>query len=325
MDRSDVNGRGAGLSASPPLVRAAKLGHAACVAALLAAPGIEVGRPDPGGGNRTALMWAAERGHAVCARALVAADGANANQTDSMGNTALIWAARGAQAGCVRALLAARGVAVNHANQDGFTALTWAASRNDTEGVRALVAAKGVDHSPRHPHSGWTALHQACVHKNAAMVESLLVAGSCRFAREAAPMATRRTPLALAGVSKEVRAAFLVGADYWQRARHGGHAWSMRRVVRTLLLVCHRLGAALPRDAAPAAAVAVRTARTARGGGGAAATHPAVSAAARPPPRLPEEIWLLVCAFLRSADFLPAPAHAAPAANGPRAPSVHFL
>ena len=62
---------------------------------------------------------------------------------------------------------------------------------------------------------------------------------------------------------------------YWQRRRHGGHAWAMKEAVMTLLLVRQRLDG----PAAPAAASLLA--------------------------HLPEEIWLAVCAFLRSADFMP--------------------
>ena len=112
------------------------------------------------------------------------------------------------------------------------------------------------------------------------MASLLLVAGGCRFALEDAPAETRRTPLELAKDAKEgraVRAVFLSGVDYWQRRRHGGHSWAMRQVVLAVMLARQRL------DAAPPPILG--------GGGARALVH------------LPEEIWLLMCGFLRSADF----------------------
>ena len=75
---------------------------------------------------------------------------------------------------------------------------------------------------------------------------------------------------------------FASGVDYWQRKRHGGHAWVMKEVVETLLLVRQRLDAhALANLGTPHAPL-----------------HPAF-------PHLPEEIWLVALEFLRSADFMP--------------------
>jgi len=104
------------------------------------------------------------------------------------------------------------------------------------------------------------------------MVALLLLAGGCRFQLND----NGDTPLKLAGGDTGVLKAFASGVDYWQRRRHGGHSWAMREVVRTLLLVRQRLGALAA--ATPAAALL---------------------------PRLPEEIWLAACAFLRGADFMP--------------------
>ena len=70
------------------------------------------------------------------------------------------------------------------------------------------------------------------------------------------------------------RKVFASGVDYWQRKLHGGHSRAMKRAVLAMMLVRQRL------DAEAAAA---------------GAAHALV--------HLPEEIWLLMCAFLRSADF----------------------
>ena len=99
----------------------------------------------------------------------------------------------------------------------------------------------------------------------------LLTAGGCRFQLNDAG----QTPLGLAAGDRGVLKVFASGIDCWQRQRHGGHGWGTKEAVTTLLLVRQRLDG----PAAPASASAL--------------VH------------LPEEIWLAVCAFLRSADFMP--------------------
>ena len=84
----------------------------------------------------------------------------------------------------------------------------------------------------------------------------------------------------------------VTGVGYWQRRLHGEHSWAMRRVVWEIMLVRQRLDAAPP----PPAAVAVLATRDA------AATH---ATQALVPVHLPEEMWLKMCGFLRSADFPP--------------------
>jgi len=125
-----------------------------------------------------------------------------------------------------------------------------------------------------------TALHNACAKKNAETASLLLVAGSCRFAlckaKHGAGVPLTETPLALAGDDKAVRAVFLSGVDYWQRRRHRGHSWAMRQVVLAAMLARQRLDAAPP---------------------------PILCGGARALVHLPEEIWLLMCGFFRSADF----------------------
>ena len=313
-----------------PLVEAAANGRTACVEALLAAPGIVVDQAGgPEYGDTRAIAIAAGHGHVACLRALLCVDGINVNGCDSEesvaplaqaadnghtaclvalladrgvdvnqencdwedeGYTALHKAADGNHAGCVAALLADDDVNVNHADLYDLTAVHNAAKSRFSECLRAFVAAKGVDLRCYDATDGWTALHHACGNERAEqaeqaeMVSLLLVAGSCRFALEAEPRQTRRPPLALAGDGKEgkaVRAVFLSGVDYWQRKLHGGHSWAMKQMLRVLMLIRQRL------DAAPATTAAV----------------PAT--AARALVHLPEEIWLLMCGFLRSADFPP--------------------
>ena len=77
-------------------------------------------------------------------------------------------------------------------------------------------------------------------------------------------------------VNKQIRALFDAGVDYWQRKRHGHHSWSMREIVQALLIVELRLNRKLAARKSPRRSYLVN---------------------------LPEEIWLVVLAFMRSADF----------------------
>ena len=89
---------------------------------------------------------------------------------------------------------------------------------------------------------------------------------------------------------KAVLDLFASGVDYWQRRRHGGHSWAMKEAMLALMLTRQRL------DNAPAPGEQ----------GHAAAEPPCSPLPLRTPlPRLPEEMWLRACSFLRSADFEP--------------------
>ena len=172
---------------------------------------------------------------------------------------------------CVHALLAVAGIDANLAStDDGLTALMLAVDGKHPSCVRALAAAKGISINLRCPQFGnKSALHDACEAQSAEMAEVLLLAGGCRFLHDE----DGKTPLGLAAGHKGVVKVFASGVDYWQRRRHGTHAWAMKGVVTTLLLVRQRLGVLAP------AAGSLRC--------------------------LPEEIWLAMCCFLRGADFTP--------------------
>ena len=161
------------------------------------------------------------------------------------------------------------GIDANLATTQGDTALIMASLQGHAEIVRTLLAVDAVDANHANAHGGGTAVHAACLVQRAEIVEVLLLAGGCRFLRDG----NGSTPLDLADRHKSVLKVFASGVDYWQRRRHGGHVGALKEAVATLLLVRQRLQALAP--------------------------------AAAPFPRLPEEIWLAVCAFLRSADFVP--------------------
>ena len=280
------------------LSMASQKGHTDVVRTLLAVDGIDANHANDNGW--TALIFASQNDHAEVVRTLLAVDGIDANHADNVGSTALICASQEGHAEVVGALLAVDGLDTNHFDADDDSALMLAVAFINTSCVRALVAAKGIRVNLQSPkHGNCTALHDACKDLHGAtrteMVGLLLTAGGCRFQLND----DGQTPLDLAGGDKHVSKLFASGVDYWQRRRHGGHAWAMKAAVTTLLLVRQRLGrcaAPTPAPPAPAQGRALRSSA-------ARAKSPA-----RPPaplPHLPEEIWLAACAFLRSADFLP--------------------
>ena len=303
VNKQPTSGTGYGYNrfGNSALADAASGGHTAILRTLLAVDGIDVNLVGEGLGYCTALMLAAGEGHLECVLALLGADGIDVNE-DGGGSTtwctAAGHAAQGNHTACLHALLAAEGL--TFAQFDDTTLLDAVVDTGDEVSVRAIIAMKGINLRHSDEDSGWTALHTACYITHAAIVTLLLVAGADRFAAETLPddkygredrldgasLDTRRLPLALADGSKEgdaVRAVFLSGVDYWQRRRHGGHSWAMRQVVLAVMLVRQRLN----------------TAATAAGGT-ATATPGQVALV-----HLPEEIWLLMCGFLRSADFPP--------------------
>ena len=292
------------------VVLAAYGGHHQCLRALLAVDGIDPNAED--GDGDTALMCAAEQNQPACLQALLAHADIDVNHCGTVraGSTALNLACTNRHWECAELLIAAKGVDVNVRDDVGHTALRNATCAMDdllidplskggvdtgrgrgtdagTSTVRALVAVEGVDVNTA-THHGSTALHIASAKGQTGAVRALLLGGGCRF------MLTSNTFYANelgvpgdgspfgAATSEEVRELFLSGIDYWQLRHHAHHSWAMRQVVCTLFLVEQRLDTmASVRARAPLA----------------------LQSSAPTLPPLPEEMWRVLCGFLRSADF----------------------
>jgi len=151
----------------------------------------------------------------------------------------------------------------NAQSKDGRTPLFVACEKGHVGCARLLLMSPGC--RPNVRCNGWTALHSACrLHPNPNIAQVLLVGGADR----SAPNDEGVTALQMA-VHPVILAMFRMGIDYWQRRRHAQHSPAAQEVVRALLCVQHRL----ERE------------------------NPSVTVV------LPVEMWLLICTFLRSADF----------------------
>ena len=274
------------------LCRAVEQGQTDVVRVLAESGQVDVNHA--GAGGATALWEAAYGGDVECLRLLLAIDGINVNQAKSMlqstGTTPLFVACQQGHETCVRLLLAAAGTDQNQARDTGCTPLAMACQQGHEACVRLLLAAEGTKaNAPRK--GGVTPLHRACRKEgNPAVAALVLVGGGDRFAQTTKH---GNTPLQKT-TSKAIRELFRLGVDYWQRRRHTQHAHAMRQAVLALLLTRQRLDAcALPAPAAPARGRATRASRQRQQPPRALLVH------------LPEEIWLLFCTFLRSADFGP--------------------
>jgi ankyrin repeat protein len=202
---------------------------------------------------------------------LISCDGIDVNCTDHFGETPVSLAAQDSNIPILHILLDVDGIDQNTENEYGETALMRATVEGRTPVVRVLVTAKGTTDINRVDGDGNTLLHDACNFINSDkaidIATVLLIGGSCRF------IANREgnTPLDMAkknpSVYKDLHTLFASGIDYWQRKHHADHSYAMRQVVTTALLIRQRLDAASERAL------------------------------------LPEEIWLKLCTFLRSADF----------------------
>jgi len=278
--------RGTGFT---PLFAACQRGHAACVRLLLAAKGTDQNQAKSN--STTPLHIACARGHGACVQLLLEAEGTDQNRPNGNGATPFFMACQNGHKVCVRLLLAAASADQNQAKGNGCTPLFVACQQGHEACARLLLAAKGTNANLSLVAGGWTPLHKACSGEgNPAMAALVLAGGGNRFTKNM----DGRTALELT-TSTAIREVFHQGIDYWQRRRHAQHAHAMRQVVLALLLARQRLGtAALPAPAlAPAHVRATRASRQRQQPTRALLVH------------LPEEIWLLVCTFLRSADFGP--------------------
>ena len=256
--------------------------HLPCLRLLLGIRGVDPNRAVILGFSP--LSIACQEGRSSRVQALLEVRSIDVNHATDQGMTALMIACWRGHVACVAALLSADGVDVAATDSRGRTALEWSATRATSDNVRclqALLAAPRAAINRRNAQdNNATVLHTASALGKAEHVAVLLAAGACRFQRDD----LGRLPAERGRHTAKVVEAFASGVDYWRRRRHRGQAPAMGEVVRTLLLTRQRLGARrAPGRTAP------RTRRR---------------AAAPPLPHLPEEIWLRLCGFLRSADFV---------------------
>ena len=300
-----------------PVHFAADTGDVDCMRALLAAPGIDVNRPGTLGSERLDEVYFGDQhtdGNDYTAiQGKTALDVASIKCHEIMRDYCR-FAGPGSD-GTRQATKRGRYIfsaAAYHLHNSESRPRTYNGFRAV---VRALAVAKDVHINHRsgitsgYPRS--TALHWCCRSQDPELAADLLLAGSCRFARDYqgftpldralykgpdAAAKKRLPPLGaprhseghckckshaktLKKARKKLKAVFLSGIDYWQLRHHSRHAWAMKEVVTTLLLIDQRLDA-VAEQLAP----------------GTPATLP----------YLPKDLWLATLGFVRSADFGPA-------------------
>jgi hypothetical protein len=180
-------------------------------------------------------------------------------------------------------------VDVNAAFRDGVqeTPLQLAAHLGNADILKSLLDRVDIRVNAPHPDHGTTALHYAsfCGKQDAA--RTLLLGGGCRIKLTtdnhllSHGTAGNGTPLGMT-TDTNMRTLFASGMDYWQRKHHVHHSWAMKQVVFTLLLVQHSF-AARHQDQDQQQQQHHRQPQQ--------------------QPRLPVEMWWMVCCYLRSADF----------------------
>ena len=183
--------------------------------------------------DQTALMWAAAQGHPGVVRVLIE-NGADIHARSAVwsqvmavpphsvdaynrdiphgGDTALMFAARVGDAASARLLVAA-GADVDAADAWGVSATSLAAHSGFTEIVRLLLEA-GAD--PERPGPGFTALHNAIMNQDEAMVRDLVAHG----ADVHAPLTTW-TPTRRSSADRNYAPELVGASPLWLAARFG--------------------------------------------------------------------------------------------------------
>ncbi len=126
-----------------PLTNCCLYGNEEGLRLLLAAPGIDVNRPNAKGDN--AIIWAAVKGEAECLRLLLAVPGINVNFIDSDGKTAYEWAVQNAHMECVQILGAAGGVTAEQARNNETPATTTPTTTTPPTTEPATTTAPAID------------------------------------------------------------------------------------------------------------------------------------------------------------------------------------
>ena len=216
-------------SGETPLMTAARTGSADAVRHLLGA-GARVDAT--AGRGQTALMWAVAQGHAAVVGALLEG-GADVEARSDIwtevvktspepwnpeyiadvpqgGYTALLFAARVGDLDSARLLVGA-GATVNDAAPYG-TSATVVAAHSGHGDVARLLLSHGAD--PNAADAGYTALHAAILHKDAALVRALLD-------READVNAAvkRSTPVRRDSVDYYLHPSYVGATPFWLAAR----------------------------------------------------------------------------------------------------------
>ena len=219
------------LSGETPLMTAARVG-AADVAGLLLEAGADVDAT--GARSQTALMWAVAQRHPAVVEALLAHGAAVDARSDVWtevvkttpepwnpeyvaeipqgGYTALLFAARVGDLASATRLVAA-GADVNDASPYG-TSATVVAAHSGHGDVAAFLLEQGAD--PDAAGAGYTALHAAILHQDAALVRALLDHG-------ADPDATvmTSTPVRRDAVDFYLHPSYVGATPFWLAARFG--------------------------------------------------------------------------------------------------------
>ncbi len=217
------------LSGETPLMTAARVGAADVAGALLEA-GAAAGAT--GARGQTALMWAASQRHPAVVEVLLAHGAAVDARSDVRievvkttpepwnpeyvteipqgGYTPLLFAARVGDLASAKLLVAA-GADVNDQPPYG-TSATVVAAHSGHRDVAVFLLEQGAD--PNAADAGYTALHAAILHKDAALVRALLDHGADPEARVQVS-----TPIRRDAVDFYLHPSYVGAAPFWLAAR----------------------------------------------------------------------------------------------------------